>query len=144
MPKFYYVVETEDAASRLSSAADAATVMNQIVGQNLFTRDMVQDYFIRKPKRGRINQFRTQFTLTREYPVREVSLPSVENTAPSQSEASVEENADTMKAVEDRKQPEEPSSLEESETDQLLEGLEDKLTEASQDPNIHFRTWCPA
>ena len=65
MPQFYYVIETEDATQKLSSAHDAAVAMNQIVGQNLFTRYMVQEYCVRKPRSGMINKFKDQFTLSR-------------------------------------------------------------------------------
>ena len=73
MPKFTYVIQTPQSTKRVASADEAAMVMNSLTGQELFNGDMVRDYFVRRPQRGTINQFRPQFSLSREGRIRDTS-----------------------------------------------------------------------
>ena len=66
MSKFNYIIESQDSVKRVSSAHEAASLMNSLVRKEIFTGNMIKDYFVRNPRAGRINQYRSQFTLSRE------------------------------------------------------------------------------
>jgi len=66
MDQYTYMITTQDSTTKEHSARRVAHALNRLVGQSLFTKYMVADYFTRRGKNNRINEFKSTFELTRE------------------------------------------------------------------------------
>ena len=62
---YRYTITTDDAVTTETTAWQVANSLNRIVGRSLFTRSMIHNYFSRKRLNGRINVYKSKFTLSR-------------------------------------------------------------------------------
>ena len=112
MPKFTYKIETQDSVKRVPSAYEAASVMNELVGQQVFTASMVNDYFVRNPTNGRIKQYQSQFRISREP---RVSVTSYDSYRPAPTSSQPHEDPET-------------ATMDTSDDENPAQGLIDEIT----------------